>query len=838
MQTPDYESTNRLLIVIHHLAVDGVSWRILLEDIELLIKGLKENDSFTPSNKTSSCRAWYEALQNYGQSKRLLDQRAYWMQGAKSGCPLPVDKDYDGNVKIKDTAHYIGRLGAEKTKSLLQEVPRAYHTQINDILLAALAKTLSAWSKNDKVVIGMEGHGRETIAAGIDTSRTVGWFTTIYPVMLELSGLISEDELIKTVKEQLRQIPDKGLGYGVLKYINKEPELQDKSQWDILFNYLGQSDNVIGNSQWLSGAGESAGLSISEEQAVSEKISVNAMIQSGQLALDWIYSTKHYSESTIKAVVDNYLANLESLVNHCIEQQKAGAIFTPSDYGLSSVVNYKELDSFLNESFNGVPGKECIEGIYRLSGLQQGMLFHGLYTGSGGAYTEQFACDLEGVDLKLLSRSWEHLLTHHSILRSAFYYDAFSVPVQCVYRDLKIPVTVLDFSDNDEQEQELKLTEYKEADNARGFDFKNPPLMRLALIRLGENKYRMLWTWHHIIFDGWSTQVLMEEFLNTYELLSSGKAAKEVEKDNFEDYIRYIERRDKEQEAAYWCNYLKGINQSTLLPFIATTAERTKGKGNYKSEYLQIDGGITDQLQSYAQRHRLTINSIMQGVWSLLLHRYTGNKNIVFGVIVSGRPDDLPGVEKRVGMYINTLPLHSKMQQNETVVEWLQGLQEDQVLSRQYQYTPLYELQGMTGVEGDLFDSLLVFENYPVSKLVASRQWSLKVTNVEIDEQTNYPLTIMISSAEKINISFSYNAALLDERYVGEIRNHFEHVLQQVVTNEAGHLDNIRLLTAPEEQQLLVAFKGDNVNYPNNKSILHLLKEQSIKTPDCSCIGI
>jgi non-ribosomal peptide synthase protein (TIGR01720 family) len=264
--------------------------------------------------------------------------------------PLPVDKNYTEPVKLKDTDRYSIRLGTEQTRALLQEVPRVYHTEINDILLCALAVTLCGWSGKEKVVIGLEGHGREGISEEIDSSRTVGWFTNLYPVLLNAAPGTNADELIKSVKEQLRAVPDRGLGYGVLKYINQEKTLKGAEPWDIIFNYLGQLDNVVRESKWLSVAGEGSGSGRSREQVLNEKLSVNGMIQAGELILNWSYSNKHYDEATIEQLAQRYISNLEALIAHCVTQQKSGeTVFTPSDYGLNSEISYNELDEFLNE---------------------------------------------------------------------------------------------------------------------------------------------------------------------------------------------------------------------------------------------------------------------------------------------------------------------------------------------------------------------------------------------------------------------------------------------------------------------------------------------------------
>jgi amino acid adenylation domain-containing protein len=369
--------------------------------------------------------------------------------------------------------------------------------------------------------------------------------------------------------------------------------------------------------------------------------------------------------------------------------------------------------------------------------------------------------------------------------------------------------------------------------------------MRISLIRLSEHKYRMLWTSHHILFDGWSLQILMEEFLRSYEELLSGKELIKKDDDRYEDYIRYTEREDKYKQQNYWRDYMKGVEQSTLLPFIGTTTQRTKGIGEYTSEHLELDPELTSKIERYAQKHRITVNTLMQGVWSYLLHRYTGSEDVVYGIIVSGRPDDLPSVESRVGIYINTLPLHSTLgklkgkhkdkhkQKEESISKWLENLQSQQVSSRQYQYTPLQEIQKLTPVSGDLFDSLLVFENYPVSKVIKQKTWGLKIGNMQMQEQTNYPLTITILSADKTNISFSYNKLILDKEYVTEIRDHFENVLTQIITDEKNStLSEIKLLTKAEEQKLLFEFNDTASEYPKDKTIVDLFEEQAAKTPD------
>ncbi|MBC8034393.1 MAG: amino acid adenylation domain-containing protein, partial [Chitinophagaceae bacterium] len=261
------------------------------------------------------------------------------------------------------------------------------------------------------------------------------------------------------------------------------------------------------------------------------------------------------------------------------------------------------------------------------------------------------------------------------------------------------------------------------------------------------------------------------------------------------------------------------------------TALRTKGIGVPGSLLLNIDATISEQTQKFAKRNRITINTVMQGIWSYLLHKYTGATQVVYGVIVSGRPDDLQEIEERVGPYVNTLPLCTTMQWDKPVVEWLQDIQEKQVACRQYQHAPFREIQSWTGVQGDLFDTLLVFQNYPVSELIRSKQWRLQVDNVDVQEQVNYPLLLQVASGEQISIRFTYNTALLKEDYIREISNHFDNVLRQITLNDEVKLSEVTWLHEAAKHQLLVQFNDTKVNYPANKTVITLFEEQVVKTP-------
>ncbi|WP_258539555.1 non-ribosomal peptide synthetase [Chitinophaga oryzae] len=821
LRTPATETGNRLLVVIHHLAVDGVSWRILLEDLALL---LKEGSGALAAPKGTSYRQWQQALVSYGQSARLQSQQAFWEQVRERYLPLPTDFSSNGRITAADIRTHEVRLNATSTQQLLQRTASAYRTEVNDLLLAALTRILSAWSGAAGTVIGLEGHGREDIAADIDTSRTVGWFTSLYPVYLPAAEGEGPEALLKTVKESLRKIADKGIGYGVLKYLHKVPSLQGSHPWDIIFNYLGQADNVTQAGSYIGLARESSGTGLSPALPVNEKMVVDCIVQDGALVIQWKYSHQHYNPTTITQLAADYLSQLETLIQHCVSRQET--MVTPADYGLGQEISWEELDRFLEAPYKGVSRRRQMSGLYRLSGLQEGMLFHSLYDGEGGTYIEQFVCDLEQLRPHAFIQSWNRLLQQYTILRTGFYYDEFTIPVQCVYEQVEIPVTVLDYTHLGKAAQEEAFAAFKAEDLRQGFDFREAPLTRLALVRLQDNTYRMLWTSHHMLLDGWSLSVLVDSLLNTYELLVTGNELPALTVDHFGDYIRYQEKQDKARLQAFWSQYLQGATEGTLLPFIEAAAARTKGSGVYLEHLLTLDATFTQQLTAFTQQHHITTSTLMEGVWAYLLHRYTSRNEISYGVTVSGRPDDLSGVEHRVGLYINTLPLHTRVDGQQDIVSWLQAIQAGQLKSRDFQYASLNDVQQWTGVGGDLFDSSLTFQNYPVNDVLEARDWALKIRNVQIHPHTNYPLTIIIGIASETTLLFAYNSDLLPATAVRMMAGHFRETLEQIITHQANLLADIEPLTPAEKTTLL---NTSSVDYPQEATVVSLVEAQAAR---------
>ena len=476
--------------------------------------------------------------------------------------------------------------------------------------------------------------------------------------------------------------------------------------------------------------------------------------------------------------------------------------------------------------------KQAQKAIYKLSPLQEGMLFHYLYNQDAQIYIEQFIVDLPaGVNIPIFRKAWSYVFKNHSILRTSFIYDKAEIPLQCVHPQVELPILEMDFSHFEEANQQEQLNQLIKEDISKGFELTQPPLMRIHLVKMDSTAYKMILTYHHILLDGWSLPVIVEELLVAYDAYLRGQQPPSKKVDQYEDYIQYIQTKDVYQEEKFWKNYLHEVEDRTLLPFVSNSQDRNKGEATPKESMFHCSAAKTDQLRAFAKSNNLTVNTLIQGAWSLLLSHYTNKPETLFGVTVSGRPTDLEQAEEKVGLYINALPLRSTIRKDQTVLDWLKDIQEGHVASWEYQYTGLNTIQDWVGITGDLFDSLVVFENYPVQEVLDEQDWSLKLGAVEVQEQTNYLLTIVVGLGKQLKIKFLYNDTLLKPAYIDLIKGHFEQVLDQLVDQQNRQVADLMILSAQEQEQILAEFNPAAVSYPKDQTIVSLFEQQTKQTP-------
>ncbi|NWE64957.1 non-ribosomal peptide synthetase [Pseudomonas tolaasii] len=833
------EGQQRLLIAIHHLVVDGVSWRVLLEDLQNVYRQLSDGQSVSLPAKTSALRDWAARLQAYAGSESLREELSLWQaQLAGPAVELPVDRA-QGSLRNRDADTVSVRLDAEHTRQLLQQAPSAYRTQVNDLLLTALARVLCRWSGHDSALIQLEGHGRETLFDEIDLTRSVGWFTSAYP--LRLTPQAEQGASIKAIKEQLRGVPHKGLGYGVLRYLADDPTrqtLQALPQAPITFNYLGQFDQSFGADALFHPLDESAGLAHDPDAPLPNVLSVDGQVYGGELVLRWTFSRERHDQQTIGALAEAYLAELQSLIVHCLTGEAGG--LTPSDFPLARLTQ-SQLDAL------PVPAS-AIEDVYPLTPMQEGLLLHTLLEPGTGLYYMQDRYRINSaLDPERFAQAWQAVIARHEALRASFCWNVGEDMLQVIHKPGSTPIEYLDWSNDPEAEHEPRLQALLKAEREAGFDLLNQAPFHLRLIRVGEARYWFMMSNHHILIDAWCRSLLMNDFFEIYMALGEGRDAQLATPPRYRDYIAWLQRQNLAEARQWWQQNLQGFERTTPIPsdrpFLREHAGHSGGMvvGDC---YTRLDAREGAHLRELAQAHQLTVNTFAQAAWALVLRRLSGDRDVLFGVTVAGRPVEMPEMQRTVGLFINSIALRVKLPEDDqrcSVRQWLSGLLDSNMQLREYEYLPLVTIQEHSELpKGQpLFDSLFVFENAPVEVSVLDRAQSLNATSDSGRTHTNFPLTAVCYPGDDLGLHLSYDKRYFDETTVQGMLGEFKRLLLALVQGFHGDMADLPLIGEQEREFLVEGCNSSAHDYPLERSYIELFEEQVAAHPQriaASCL--
>jgi amino acid adenylation domain-containing protein/non-ribosomal peptide synthase protein (TIGR01720 family) len=800
------DGTQRLLLVIHHLVVDGVSWRVLLDDLQKFYSGGKVS-----LVKTSSYQRWVARLQDHLPA--FETSKEYWLaQLNNAPTDLPCDRP-NGALENRFEHKIELKLNAEHTRKLLQHAPAAYRTQVNDLLLTALARAVCRWSGQGSALIQLEGHGREDLFDDIDLTRTVGWFTSLLPVNLVPSSDLGTS--IKAIKEHLRSVPDKGLGYGALRYLGgptMSAELAALPQPRITFNYLGQFDRQFDDGALFVPSTEGNGVAQDPSAPLGNWLTVEGQVYGGELSLSWGFSREMFDTATIQGLADDYAQELKALIDHCCAVEVPQA--TPSDFPLARI-SQTQLDAL---------PVATLEDLYPLSPMQQGMLFHTLYEPHVGAYISQLRLDIQGLDPQRFAHAWQTALQRHDILRSSFHWQGLDIAHQAIVRQVALPLEVLEATDTDA---------LADAERAKGFELGSAPLFRLKLVHTDADAWHLIYTSHHILMDGWSNAQLLAEVIQHYV---SGQSLP-VPSGQYRDYLGWLQQQSAVAGEQFWKAALAPLQAPTLLAEALRPPVGTEGSEAYR---VALDSRATQRLADFARQQKVTLNTVLQAAWSLLLHRYTGQDCVVFGATVAGRSAPLPGIEEQLGLFINTLPLVCAMKPEQTVSQWLGELQGLNLAMREFEHVPLYHIQGWAGQQGSaLFDSLLVFENFPVAEaLKQGAPAGLSFGNLHNHERTHYPLTLGIELGEGLNLDFSYDAARFSAAQVVELSANLQHLLMQLMALPDAALGALELLDVEGKNALLALSQPAPVQLSTTLLVHEQIAAQAAATPNALALQV
>ncbi|HZZ06063.1 non-ribosomal peptide synthetase [Paraburkholderia sp.] len=816
------DGTTKLYLAIHHLIVDGVSWRVLLDDLDTAYRAARERRTVRLASTGTSAQEWAERLACAARdatNSPFAAEVPYWTALTAPYDDLPLDHPH-ATATNADAQTVIQTIDADLTRAALTEANAAYRTQMIELLIAALVQSLGM----PRCRIELEGHGREALFDDADVSRTPGWLTSHYPV--QFTGESTPAATLGAVKDTLRAVPNKGLGFGVLRhYGDATPRaaLAAVPRPHVTFNYLGQFDAP--REAALVPCFGGVGCERDPAGPISNALAIHAYIDGDAartLKIHWVYGATQFERATIEALAQRFETALAELSAACaarLAQRGGGA--TPGDYPLARI------GGFTQAALERLPlDLRTVDDIYPLSPMQHGILFHSLFAPEQSTYVNQLVATLIDPDVERLRAAFEGAVPRHDILRTGFTPDE-ATPMQIVHRQAHMPVEILDWRDRSESTLDAFET-WLTDDRARGFDLTSPPLMRVALIRVTDQVWRLVWTRHHLLLDGWSTARFFADVLRDYIEPRRPQPFAAPAKTRYRDFIAWLAARDAEGERAFWQQRLALIDEPTLI----ADRERDRTHDHDDSEredthsrepnhnggrehdrapetarvagHLMrresFDADITTRLTETARRLKVTINTMVQGAWALALQRMTHHTAVAFGATVAGRPDALPDADTVLGLFINTLPVITAPLPQRSASAWLHELQRDNAAAAEHAHTPLYEIQQWARQGGGaLFDTLVVFENYPVDEAWQGRdERALKLRDLRNIEATDFALTLVIEAGTTLTIDYGYDATQLDAARVAALHRAFAVCLTGLIADPHAPLGTISIATADD----------------------------------------
>ncbi|RKI73405.1 amino acid adenylation domain-containing protein, partial [Corallococcus sp. AB049A] len=822
----------RLLLVIHHLVVDTVSWRILIEDLETAYRQLQSGQGVTLPAKTTSFLAWSRRLETHALSDVIGAEAAFWLEAARADvAPLPVDGPGPRTYATHQTV--AAELDAEATRLLLQETPGAWRARIDDVLLTALGVALSEWTGKPDILIDLEGHGREELFADADVSRTVGWFTSLTPALLRLPSEGTLGDRLRAVRDTLRAWPGRGIGFGLLRHlgpVETRARLAALPQAQVSFNYLGQLDGSAAASALFAMSDEPVGPNVAPQAAHPHALVVDGSVLDGRLRLAFGYSPQLHHEETVRALSQRFLSALRELITqrHSEDARRR----TPSDFPLARL-SQASLDAVLAAQ------GPTVEDLFPLSPLQEGMLFHALEDPHAGFYVEHTAWTFHSdLDVALLQRTWQTAVDRNPILRTAFVWKDLETPLQAVHSHATLPFEVHDWRHLPEAAQQSGLDRLMAEDRSRGFDVSRAPLSRMTIVRLADARWRCVWSHHHLLFDGWSLGLFFQEVFALYDALRAGTPLPAAGRPPFRDYIAWLGQRDAAEDERFWRGQLAGLSSPTPLPAVRPPSSQPTGVVNQPDLALVIPEARTAALDAFAKQHQLTLNTLTQAAWALVLARHADTRDVLFGTTLAGRPPELAGSEAMLGLLIATLPVRVSLPDGDApVLPWLQSVQAKLLGIQQHQHTPLVAAHGWSDIPRGqpLFQSLLIFENYPFDESLLRRSTALDLRDLVMGESTNYPLAASVLPGRELQLHLTYDASRFDEDAVRRVLGQWRQALEELA-RPGVRLADVSLVSAEDRAWLLRAGLGDIVGFERDSTVHGRFERQAAETPDADAV--
>nr|WP_231996353.1 non-ribosomal peptide synthetase [Mycobacterium scrofulaceum] len=823
----------QLALIIHHLAVDAVSWRILLEDLNIAWAQHHSGHPISLPPGGTSFQRWAALLAQHAGDPAVSAQSEAWQQILATPPALPETPDTYATAE-----HLTASLDGETARLLMNDAPAAFHAGVQDILLIAFALACAEFlgAGDATIALDVEGHGRdEELAADVDLSRTVGWFTTKYPVALSTGALAwplvtggdaGLGPIIKRAKEQVRALPDP-LTYGLLRYLNTTLTGPEPT---IGFNYLGRlggahgADPEASNDLWLVSADGSAFTAAASAVSMPlmhtvELSAVAVETDSGpQLNATWTWAPSALDHAGVSRLNRLWFEALAGIGAHVA---RGGGGLTPSDIAPARLTQ-QQIDTLQRQY--------SIADILPLTPLQQGLLFHASTTQGFDDLAELYSVQLDfsvdgPLDPDRMRAAVQTVVDRHPNLAARF--CAQDEPVQLIPVD---PAPAWQYVElGDTEDADARIRQLCAAERVAVCDLANPPAFRVALVRTAPDRHRIVVTNHHIVLDGWSTSILLQEMFAAYygQRLPASTS--------YRRFVTWLADRDLEAAHTAWREVLAGFDTPTLVGSANRAGPGRRGEASYR-----FSERTTRALTELARSHHTTINTVLQAGWAQLLMWLTGQHDVVFGAAVSGRPTDLPGAESLVGLLINTVPVRATIGAATNTTELLNQLQQAHNRTLDHQHLALTAIHHITGHD-QLFDTLFVYENYPVDTTAMAGAHEFAVTDMTTHESTHYPLTLEARTGEQLGVRVEYDTGIFDTGAIDTLITQLERVLKAMTADPTARLSALDLLGEPERARLAAWGNLASLDRPATPvSIPASFAAQVARTPDAvavTCAG-
>ncbi|MEU9100471.1 condensation domain-containing protein [Streptomyces sp. NPDC048361] len=776
----------RLLVTVHHLAVDAVSWHILLTDLYTAWESLAAGSTPQFGPVPLPMRDWAGELHTAAKSPALLRELPYWHRTLGASSIAVTDARLSPSRDIYATAGELSlTLPASLTTPLLTTVPAALGTGTNEVLLTGLALAVSAWRRGREpggstaVLLDVEGHGREQLTEGADPSGTVGWLTSLYPVRIDTgiddwhphdgaASVTRLGEAVRRVAAQYGDVPQRGLGFGLLRHLNLDigPQLSAYPSPQIGYNYLGRQDGPGGGparaaADW-NVAPESDALPVGADprMPMPHVVELNAAIDGGpagpRLVAHWLWARLILSEEDVNGLAELWFAALRALVGHVAN------VTAPSRPALA-LPGEREPDEKELVRLGTRIGAPVVQ-VLPMTPLQEGLLFHARYDSRDlDVYNVQISLEVRGpLDVHALQDACDALLHRHPMLRAAFLQRATGEPVQVIPERTRMPWHTHDLTALAPREQAEQMATLLDSDRRQRFDPSKPPLMRCTLVTLAEDRLHIVLSMHHLLVDGWTTSLLLRDLLALY--VHRGDDGRLPVPGHYPDYLRWLAAQDQVEARAVWTESLAGLDAPTLL---CPDADAARIRALPERTVVDLTEAETSALLGMGRQQGVTLNTLVRVAWALCLHRETGLRDIVFGATVSGRVAELPGVEEMVGLFINTVPVRVRLDPAESLADLFERLHTEHAGLLPYHHLALPEIQRAAGL-GTLFDSCVVFENFPTTEsLPGGPDKDLRLLEATGHDAYHYPLKLMAAPGPRLHLEVSHRPDLFDVGFGG-----------------------------------------------------------------------